>query len=91
LAWQPNWRRLVVGWEREIQMQASFLSPCLHPDYIEAVLKWLLGINEVDSLSSSNGIGHLTHQRHHHLSIEKEEGIRYFGVLNKQLKSEIPS
>ena len=34
--------------------------------------------NEVDSLSSSNGIGHLTHQRHHHLSIEKEEGDPLF-------------
>ena len=27
---------------------ASVLSPCLHPDYIEAVLKWLLGKSNLD-------------------------------------------
>ncbi len=46
--------------------------------------------NEVDSLSSSNGIGHLTHQRHHHLSIEKEEGNPLFWSSQQTTKIRDP-
>jgi hypothetical protein len=35
LAWRPNWRRLVVGWEREIQIDQAFF----HLAYILITLR----------------------------------------------------
>ena len=43
-AWWQNFRRLVVGWDREIHIYQAFFHVA-GPHYIEAVLKWLLTNN----------------------------------------------
>ncbi len=51
LAWRPNLRTTGCWLGKRNSDLASFLSPCLHPDCIEAVLKWLLRFSDLFNVS----------------------------------------